>query len=139
MWMRPVLECAGNSMPTTIEGAKLMAFLATRDGARARAFYETTLGFQVVSDDGFALALDASGTMVRIQKVAAFDPHPFTALGWAVPDIGRAVEQLVAAGVVFARFAGLDQDDRGIWRSPSGARVAWFKDPDGNTLSLTQF
>ena len=76
--------------------------------------------------------------MVRIQKVAAFDPHPFTALGWEVPDIGRAVEQLGAAGVVFARFAGLDQDERGIWRSPSGARVAWFKDPDGNTLSLTQ-
>ena len=122
-----------------IEGAKLMAFLATRDGARARAFYETTLGFQVLTDDAFALALDAGGTIVRIQKVAAFDPHPFTALGWAVADIGRAVEQLVVAGVVFARFAGLDQDDRGIWRSPSGARVAWFKDPDGNTLSLTQF
>jgi len=122
-----------------IEVAKLMAFHATRDGERAREFYETPLGFQVLSDDGFALALDASGTMVRIQKVAAFDPHPFTALGWAVPDIGRAVEQLVAAGVVFARFAGIDQDDRGIWRSPSGVRVAWFKDPDGNTLSLTQF
>jgi catechol 2,3-dioxygenase-like lactoylglutathione lyase family enzyme len=122
-----------------IEDAKLMAFLATRDGARARAFYETTLGFEVVSDDGFALALNANGTMLRIQKVAAFDPHPFTALGWAVPDIGGAVQQLVAAGVVFERFAGIDQDERGIWRAPSGVRVAWFKDPDGNTLSLTQF
>src|SRR3982750_2804475 len=122
-----------------IEGAKLMAFLATRDGARARAFYETTLGFEVVSDDGFAIALNARGTMVRIQKVAAFEPHPFTALGWAVPDIGGAVQQLVAAGVVFERFAGIDQDERGIWQAPSGVRVAWFKDPDGNTLSLTQF
>jgi catechol 2,3-dioxygenase-like lactoylglutathione lyase family enzyme len=121
-----------------IEGAKLMAFLATRDGGRARAFYETTLGFQVLSDDGFALALDAGGTMVRIQKVASFEPHPFTALGWEVPDIDRAVDQLAAAGVVFARFAGVDQDERGIWRAPGGARVAWFKDPDGNTLSLTQ-
>ena len=116
-----------------------MAFLATRDGARARAFYETTLGFEVVSDDGFAIALNARGTMVRIQKVAAFEPHPFTALGWAVPDIGGAVQQLVAAGVVFERFAGVDQDEQGIWRAPSGVRVAWFKDPDGNTLSLTQF
>jgi catechol 2,3-dioxygenase-like lactoylglutathione lyase family enzyme len=120
------------------EGAKLMAFLATRDSGLARAFYETTLGFEVLSDDGFALALDAAGTMVRIQKVAAFNPHPFTALGWEVPDIGRAVAQLAAAGVVFERFAGVDQDEKGIWRSPSGARIAWFKDPDGNTLSLTQ-
>jgi catechol 2,3-dioxygenase-like lactoylglutathione lyase family enzyme len=125
-------------MPT-IEAAKLMAFLATRDGGRARRFYETTLGFEVLSDDAFALALDVAGTMVRIQKVAAFDPHPFTALGWEVPDINRAVEQLAAAGIVFERFAGVDHDERGIWRSPSGARVAWFKDPDGNTLSLTQF
>lgn len=121
-----------------IEGATLMAFLATRDGRRARAFYETTLGFAVLSDDDFALALDTGGTMVRIQKVAAFDPHPFTALGWEVPDIGRTVDRLAAGGVAFARFAGLDQDERGIWKSPSGARVAWFQDPDGNTLSLTQ-
>jgi catechol 2,3-dioxygenase-like lactoylglutathione lyase family enzyme len=115
-----------------------MAFLATQDGRRARAFYETKLGFTVISDDDFALALDAGGTMVRIQKVADFDPHPFTALGWEVPDIAAAVEELRAAGVAFSRFSGLDQDDRGIWRAPSGARVAWFKDPDGNTLSLTQ-
>lgn len=121
-----------------LDGSKLMAFLATCDGPRARAFYETTLGFTVLSDDDFALALDAGGTMVRIQKVGAFDPHPFTALGWQVPDIGRAVEQLRTAGVVFSRFAGLDQDERGVWRSPSGAQVAWLKDPDGNTLSLTQ-
>ena len=121
-----------------LEGCRLMAFLATQDGRRARAFYETTLGFKVLSDDDFALALDAGGTMVRVQKVAAFDPHPFTALGWEVPDIAGAVEELRAAGVVFDRFGGLDQDERGIWHSPSGARVAWFKDPDGNTLSLTQ-
>ena len=121
-----------------LDRCKMMAFLATRDGRRARAFYETTLGFTVLSDDGFALALDAGGTMLRIQKVDSFDAHPFTALGWEVPDIDRAVEQLAAAGVAFEHFGGLDQNDRGVWRSPSGARVAWFKDPDGNTLSLTQ-
>ena len=117
---------------------KLMAFLPTRDGARARAFYESVLGLRVISDDAFALALDAGGTMLRIQRVGSFVPHPFTAAGWEVPDIAAAVDLLRAAGVAFERFAALDQDDRGVWRAPSGARVAWFKDPDGNVLSLTQ-
>lgn len=115
-----------------------MAFLATRDVARARAFYADTLGLRVVSDDGFALALDAGGTMLRIQKVDDFTPHPFTALGWEVPDIQATVESLAVAGVAFQRYPGMEQDARGIWRSPSGARIAWFKDPDGNTLSLSQ-
>jgi catechol 2,3-dioxygenase-like lactoylglutathione lyase family enzyme len=117
---------------------KVMAFLATRDGGRARAFYEKTLGLRVLSDDNFALAVDTGGTMLRIQKVASFAAHPFTALGWEVPDIERSVGELGGAGVSFERFPGLGQDDRGIWRAPSGARVAWFKDPDGNLLSLTQ-
>src|SRR5437016_2953843 len=101
---------------------KVMAFLATRDGARARTFYETTLGLRVVSDDDFALALEAGGIMLRVQKVQSFAPQPFTALGWEVPDIGAAVAALAARGVVFQRFEGMGQDERGIWRSPSGAR-----------------
>lgn len=117
---------------------KLIAFLATRDGPGARAFYEKTLGLAVLSDDDYALALDANGTMLRIQKVSSFVPHPFTALGWAVSDMEATIEKLRAAGVVLERFAGLEQDPRGVWRAPSGARVAWFKDPDGNTLSVTQ-
>lgn len=117
---------------------KVIAFLATGDGQRARAFYETTLGLAVLSDDDYAIALDANGIMLRIQKVSSFVPHPFTALGWAVADIDTTIEQLRAAGVVPERFAGLEQDQQGVWRSPSGARVAWFKDPDGNTLSVTQ-
>ena len=117
---------------------RLVAFVATRDGGRARAFYEGTLGFPVLSDDGFAVAVDAGGTMLRIQKVDAFVPHPFTALGWQVADIAAAVDRLRAAGVAFERFAPVDQDERGIWRAPGGARVAWFKDPDGNILSLTE-
>jgi catechol 2,3-dioxygenase-like lactoylglutathione lyase family enzyme len=118
---------------------KVMAFVATRDSARARAFYEGTLGLRVVSDDDFALALDAGGTILRVQKVDAFAPHPFTALGWEVTDIATTIDGLRARGAVFARFPGLDQDDRGVWISPgSAARIAWFKDPDGNTLSLTQ-
>ncbi|HSS40693.1 MAG TPA: VOC family protein [Polyangia bacterium] len=116
----------------------LMAFLATRDGARARAFYADKLGLRVLSDDDFALALDAGGTMLRVQKVEDFTPHPFTAMGWQVTDIQATVEGLARAGVVFQRYPGMDQDPRGIWHSPSGARIAWFKDPDGNTLSLSQ-
>jgi len=118
---------------------KLIAFLATRDGARARAFYEATLGLRVLSDDDFALALDAGGTMLRVQKVPDFTPHPFTAAGWQVTDLDGVVARLSAAGIVFQRYPGLPQDGRGVWQAPGGARVAWFRDPDGNTLSLTAF
>jgi catechol 2,3-dioxygenase-like lactoylglutathione lyase family enzyme len=117
---------------------KPMAFIATQEGVRARSFYETTLGLTVLSDDDYALALDANGVMIRVQKVGRFTPHPFTALGWEVADIRATVDELRKRGVNFERFEGMDQDERGIWRSPSGAHVAWFKDPDGNTLSLTQ-
>jgi catechol 2,3-dioxygenase-like lactoylglutathione lyase family enzyme len=115
-----------------------MAFLATTDGDRARDFYEGVLGFSVSSDDDFALALDANGTMLRVQKVERFAPHAFTALGWEVPDVAATVAALTKRGVRFERYAGLDQDKGGVWQSPSGARVAWFRDPDGNVLSLTQ-
>ncbi len=121
-----------------LEKHRLIAFIATRDGARAREFYEKTLGLKIISDDDYAIAVDANGTMLRIQKVGEFTPHPFTALGWEAPDIGAAVALLSGRGIRFERFSGMSQDARGIWRSPSGAHVAWFKDPDGNMLSLTQ-
>jgi len=119
---------------------KVMTFAATLDGARARSFYEGVLGLKVTSDDDFALALavDGVGTMLRIQKVASFRPHPFTALGWQVKDIEGTVRELGRRGVAFERFEGLEQDEAGVWTSPSGTRVAWFKDPDGNVLSLSQ-
>jgi catechol 2,3-dioxygenase-like lactoylglutathione lyase family enzyme len=118
--------------------ARLIAFSATADAAKARRFYEGTLGFRVVSDDAFALALDANGTLLRIQKVGSLSPPPFTTLGWQVADIAVAIDELRPLGIGFERYTGMAQDERGIWDSPSGARVAWFKDPDGNTLSLTQ-
>jgi catechol 2,3-dioxygenase-like lactoylglutathione lyase family enzyme len=121
-----------------LENQRVMAFVATRDGVRARAFYEGTLGLKVVSDDDFALALEAHGTQLRVQKVGSFTPQPFTALGWEVSNIDAVVESLRKRGVTFETYEGLEQDVRGVWRAPSGARVAWFKDPDGNTLSLTQ-
>ncbi len=121
-----------------LESHELVAFLATRDAARARVFYQGVLGLALVEESAFALVFDARGTTLRIQKVGDFQAHPFTALGWQVPRIDEVVDQLAQKNVAFERFPGLDQDARGIWRSPSGARVAWFRDPDGNTLSITQ-
>ena len=121
-----------------LDQAQLIAFAATLDGAAARVFYEGKLGLKVVSDDPFALALDANGTMLRIQKVQHFTPPPFTALGWQVPDIRGTIDALRGAGIELERFPGMTQDERGIWQAPSGALIAWFKDPDANVLSLTQ-
>ena len=116
-----------------------MAFAAIRDGARAREFYEKVLGLSLISEDNFALVLDANGTMLRLQKVESFTPSPFTTLGWEVSNIAVAVSELRQRGVVFQKYPWMEQDELGVWAALSGARVAWFKDPDGNTLSLTEF
>ena len=122
-------------------GSELVAFAPTTDPAKARAFYEGVLGLRLVADEKpFALVFDANGTMLRVTTVHELKPHPFTVLGWGVADIEATVDRLVTAGVEFNRYKGMnDADPRGIWNSPSGARVAWFKDPDGNVLGLTQF
>ena len=121
-----------------LDRSPIIAFVATTDGPRSRAFYERTLGLRVQSDDDFAIAFDVNGGMLRVQKVESLSPHPFTALGWHVADITAEVRQLASKGVTFERYGFLKLDDDGVWTSPSGAKVAWFKDPDGNTLSLTQ-
>lgn len=119
--------------------AKLVGFIPTRDAARARTFYETTLGLRFVSDDNFALVFDSNGTMIRIARVPDFTPFLFTLLGWEVPDIESTVADLAAKGVQFARYGFLDQSPSGIWTAPGNvAKVAWFPDPDGNLLSLSQ-
>ena len=118
--------------------AALIAFVATTEPTRAKTFYGATLGLALVADEQFALVYDANGTMLRIQKVSEHVPVRSTALGWKVSDIREAVASLSAKGVRFQRFAGLTQDADGIWTSPLGPLVAWFKDPDGNVLSLTQ-
>lgn len=118
--------------------ATITAFLATRDAPRARQFYETELGLRLKSDDEFALAFDCDGIELRIQKVKEFRPHPFTALGWRVTNVRTTIATLVKRGVTFERYDFLEQDDLGVWQAPSGARVAWFRDPDGNLLSLTE-
>lgn len=117
----------------------IVAFVATKDATRARRFYETVLGLRLVSDDAFALVFEANRTMLRISKVKDVASAPYTVLGWRVSNIRGTVTALQDRGVVFERYAGLAQDDLGICSFPGGAKVAWFKDPDGNVLSLTEF
>jgi catechol 2,3-dioxygenase-like lactoylglutathione lyase family enzyme len=114
-------------------------FLATANAERARAFYERVLGLAFVADEPPALVFRVGASMLRIQKVEHVHAASYTALGWAVSDIRRTVKDLRAAGVVFERYEGMNQDGDGIWHAPSGAFVAWFRDPDGHVLSLTQF
>lgn len=119
--------------------ATITAFIATAQPARAAAFYRDTLGLREVSEDDFALVFDANGIELRVQKVERLTPQPFTAIGWQVGDIAAVVGALGAKGVRFERYPGLAQDAQGIWAAPSGARVAWFHDPDGNLLSVSQY
>jgi catechol 2,3-dioxygenase-like lactoylglutathione lyase family enzyme len=122
-----------------IAGNDIVAFVPTTDPARAKEFYEGTLGLQLESESPFALVFRVNGTMLRVTVVQELTPHPFTVLGWDVPDIAAAIRALADRGVEFERYDSVDQDELGVWRTPVGARVAWFKDPDGNTLSLAEF
>lgn len=121
-----------------LKSRPIIAFVATTDPKRAKGFYAKTLGLRLVSQDGFALAFDAGGTMLRVAIVSTLRPAGYTVLGWIVPDIAKAVRGLAKRGVSFQRYEGMPQDELGVWSSPSGARIAWFNDPDGNTLSLTE-
>ncbi|MDQ6748712.1 MAG: VOC family protein [Candidatus Dormibacteraeota bacterium] len=125
-------------MAAVLRTARPTAFVPTTDPPRARRFYQDTLDLDFVGDEQFALVFDLAGTMLRVTRVDELHPQPFTLLGWRVSDIAAAARELAGRGVSFERFGDLDQDDLGIWRSPSGAQVAWFKDPDGNLLSLSQ-
>jgi catechol 2,3-dioxygenase-like lactoylglutathione lyase family enzyme len=115
----------------------IVAFVPTKDAVKARAFYEGVLGLRFVKDDGFALVLEANGITVRVSK-AEFTPAPFTILGWQVTEIDNVVKGLQRKGVRFERFGFFEQDELGIWTAPTGDKVAWFKDPDGNILSVSQ-
>jgi len=114
-------------------------FTASVKHSEARAFYTDVMGFELTDDNPFSLAFDAAGTALRVQKVESFEPHPFTAIGWRVDDIVVERDRLAARGAEFVRFEFMEQDERDIWTTPDGAQVCWFRDPDGNTLSLTQW
>lgn len=117
----------------------IVAFVPTTDPANARAFYEGVLGLRFIKDDGFAQVLDAHGIRVRVARVQPdFKPAQFAILGWEVPNIEEMVRGLGKRGVHFEVFGFFKQDELGIWTAPTGDKVAWFKDPDGNILSVSQ-
>jgi len=122
-----------------LASASAIAFLPSSDLDRSRRFFGDTLGLTVAEVTPFACVVHAGTTMLRVTKVDDLRPQPFTVFGWKVPDIRATVAQLTGRGVDFIRYDGIDQDADGVWTTPGGDRVAWFHDPDGNTLSLTQF
>src|SRR5262245_58511498 len=122
-----------------LASASAIAFLPSTDLERSRRFFADTLGLAVEEVTPFACVLRAGTTMLRVTKVDQLRPQPFTVFGWQVPDIRAAMAELAAAGISCIRYDGMDQDGDGVWAAPGGARIAWFRDPDGNTLSLTQF
>ena len=119
---------------------KMIGFVTTTDAEKAKAFYGDALGFRFVKDDGFALVFDAHGTMLRVAKAQKHTPVVGTILGWQVDDMEGTVRELSARGVKFEQFGlpYMKQNELGIWDAPGGDQVAWFKDPDGNTLSISK-
>lgn len=116
----------------------IMAILPTTKPKQSKAFYSETIGLKLVSEDDYALVFTGNGVTLRITTVHQFTPFPFTALGFQIEEIESQVKSLIKKGVEFKRYESLEQDNLGIWNSPSTARVAWFEDPDGNLISLTE-
>ena len=119
-----------------LEDAMQVGFIGVSDLDAAGRFYGEVLGLMLEDARPFALVHTSAGTQLRITLVDQVNPAPYTVLGWAVPDLESEIDRLVATGVTFNRYENMEQDERGIWTSPSGARIAWFLDPDGNNLSL---
>ena len=121
-----------------LETAKPAIIICTKDRARATPFYRDTLGLPLAYEDGFAAVFNTGGVTLRVSVVADFIPHEHTILGFNVPDVPATVKALHEKGVTFNIYQHLRQDELGIWAAPGGTvRVAWFKDPDGNVLSVT--
>lgn len=122
-----------------VRTARLMAFVGVSNLAEAQRFYGETLGLELHDERPYALVAHLGPAMLRITEVEQPAAAPYTVLGWAVDDIEAAVDDLTSRGVEFTRYAGMGQDERGVWTAPGGARIAWFLDPDGNNLSMTEF
>lgn len=126
-------------MPFDLSKCNVVCFIPIVDVERAKAFYRDTLGLRLVSEElPFALVFDVNRIMLRLAVVKEHPAFPGTILGWEVPDVSAAVQVLMKAGVQFERYDFVKQDELGIWTTPTGARVAWFKDPDGNVLSVSE-
>jgi catechol 2,3-dioxygenase-like lactoylglutathione lyase family enzyme len=129
----------GPSGGVMLESAALVGFVGVSDLVRARHFYGDQLGLPLRDETPFALVAEAGGTMLRITAVDEVAPVPYTVLGWSVSDVDATIDHLVSRGVTFTRYEAMNQDQRGVWTAPGGSRIAWFLDPDGNNLSLTEF
>ncbi len=121
-----------------LAGAELVAFVSATDAGRSRRFYENALGLPCIDETPFACVFRAPNAELRVTLVERLAPAPHTVIGWNVADVEASAHELRANGVEPLIYEGLEQNELGIWRSPSGARVLWFADPDGNVLSLTQ-
>jgi predicted enzyme related to lactoylglutathione lyase len=132
----PVADAEGIQVLATSD---VIAFASTTDLTRARMFYETVLELPVLEANTYACVFDANGTMLRVTAVAEVANPGYTVLGWCVADIGETVSRLESRGVAFERYDHMEQDTQGVWTTPNGDRIAWFTDPDGNVLSLTEF
>jgi len=122
-----------------LQASEVIAFVGSADLPQARAFYEQVLGLRVTEQNDFACVFDANGTLLRVTAVGEVARPGYTVLGWRVADIAATVRGLTARGVAFLRYDGMDQDESGVWTTPAGDKIAWFPDPGGNVLSLTQF
>jgi len=120
-----------------LDSASVIGFIPTKDFQRAKSFYGATVGLRFVAEDDFALVFESGGTTIRVVKVDDFTPQGFTVLGWQVDDIQKSVASLGKRGITFELYPWMKQDTFGIWTAPGGVRVAWFKDPDGNVLSVS--
>ena len=127
-----------NPLSRTLGVGAFVGFIPVTDLASARDFIVGTLGLTTTQDTPFAVVLQHGQTVIRLTEVAELRSQPFTIAGWEVPDIRAVIDSLSSSDVAFHRYDGMLQDDRGIWTTPGGDRVAWFRDPDGNTLSLTE-
>jgi catechol 2,3-dioxygenase-like lactoylglutathione lyase family enzyme len=137
--LRNLPDHGGMTQQTKIAKFDIIGFVPIVDAPRAKQFYGETLGLQLLSEEPpFALVFNANGIMLRLVMAKELPPRFGTALGWRVEDIASAVAELSAAGVTFERYPGMAQDQLGIWTTPTGSKVAWFKDPDGNLLSVSE-
>jgi catechol 2,3-dioxygenase-like lactoylglutathione lyase family enzyme len=121
-----------------LNNEKIMAFVGVSNADKARAFYRDTLGLTMLYEDNFALVFEVGGNMLRVTLVGEVRPQPYTVLGWQVNDATATARALTSAGVKLERYPHVPQDEDGIWTAPGGARIAWFRDPDGNILSISQ-
>ena len=117
---------------------EIKTFVPTVKPDKAKLFYKEILGLKLLSEDNYALEFEANGIKLRVIIVQELKPQEFTVLGWNVEDISSTIKTLNEKAVVCEKYPFLEQDNLGVWTAPGGAKVAWFKDPDGNVLSLTE-